>query len=175
MLQVAHNYEERGMSVLVLKPGIDTKGKQTVVSRIGSSRTVDVLVGEGDELTPQKISADTSCILIDEVQFLSADQINQLLEIALLKNIPIICYGLRTDFKTKPFPGAARLLEIAHSLEELKTICRCGKKAIFNGRKLGGDFTSTGEQVAIDGENKVEYEALCGKCYIKLVGPLTGK
>lgn len=175
LLQVAHNYEERGMSVLVLKPGIDTKGKQTVVSRIGSSRTVDVLIGEGDELTPQKISADTSCILIDEVQFLSADQINQLLEIALLKNIPIICYGLRTDFKTKPFPGAARLLEIAHSLEELKTICRCGKKAIFNGRKLGGDFTSTGEQVAIDGENKVEYEALCGKCYIKLVGPLTGK
>jgi len=175
LLQVAHNYEERGMSVLVLKPGIDTKGKQTVVSRIGSSRTVDVLIGEGDELTPQKISADTSCILIDEVQFLSADQINQLLEIALLKNVPIICYGLRTDFKTKPFPGAARLLEIAHGLEELKTICRCGKKAIFNGRKLGGDFTSTGEQVAIDGENKVEYEALCGKCYIKLVGPLTGK
>ena len=175
LLQVAHNYEERGMSVLVLKPGIDTKGKQTVVSRIGSSRTVDVLVGEGDELTLQKIFLVTSCILIDEVQFLSADQINQLLEIALLKNIPIICYGLRTDFKTKPFPGAARLLEIAHGLEELKTICRCGKKAIFNGRKLGGDFTSTGEQVAIDGENKVEYEALCGKCYIKLVGPLTGK
>lgn len=179
LLQVAHNYEERGMSVLVLKPRIDTKGKQTVVSRIGSSRPVDILIDETDNLTKilktENESCKVSCILIDEVQFLSDVQIEQLLDVAVLQDVPVICYGLRTDFQTKAFPGAARLLQIAHSLEELKTICRCGKKALLNGRKVNGIFTASGDQVAIDGENQVDYEALCGKCYIKLVGPVSTK
>lgn len=177
LLQVAHNYEERGMSVLLLKPSVDTRGEDTVVSRIGASRAVDVLVGESDDITEISRAKATrtkniSCILVDEVQFLSHDQVNQLFSIAIEDNIPVICYGLRTDFQAKPFPGAERLLQIAHSLEELKTICRCGKKAILNGRMVNGKFTSIGQQVAIDGQDKVEYEALCGNCYLKLVGPI---
>ncbi len=180
LLQVAHNYEERGMSVLLLKPSVDTRGEDTVVSRIGASRVVDVLVGESDDITEITRTKDSkpksiSCILVDEVQFLSHAQINQLFSIAIQDDVLVICYGLRTDFQTKPFPGAERLLQIAHSLEELKTICRCGKKAILNGRKVNGKFTNTGQQVAIDGEDKVDYEALCGNCYLKLVGPIASK
>lgn len=180
LLQVAHNYEERGMSVLLLKPSVDTRGEDTVVSRIGASRVVDVLVGESDDITEITRTKDSkpkniSCILLDEVQFLSHAQINQLFSIATEDDVPVICYGLRTDFQTKPFPGAERLLQIAHSLEELKSICRCGKKAILNGRKVNGEFTNTGQQVAIDGEDKVEYEALCGNCYLKLVGSIASK
>ena len=91
---------------------------------------------------------------------------DQALEIAVLDSVPVLAYGIRTDFQTKSFPGSRRLLEIAHSLEELKTICRCGRKAMFNGRKLNGQFTFDGEQVAIDGD-KVTYESLCATCYLE--------
>ena len=84
----------------------------------------------------------------------------------MLDDIPVLAYGIRTDFQTQGFPGSLRLLEIAHSLEELKTICRCGKKAMFNGRKVGGRFIFEGSQVAIDGES-VTYESLCPVCYLK--------
>ena len=84
-------------------------------------------------------------------------------------NIPVICYGLRSDFKTIGFPGSIRLFEVADVMEELITICRCGKRAKFNGRKIDGEFTSSGEQVAIDGEKNIEYESLCGKCYLEKV------
>jgi len=84
----------------------------------------------------------------------------------VLDSVPVLAYGIRTDFQTKSFPGSRRLLEIAHSLEELKTICRCGRKAMFNGRKLNGQFTFDGEQVAIDGD-KVTYESLCATCYLE--------
>lgn len=82
-------------------------------------------------------------------------------------NIPVICFGLRTDLNTKGFEGSTRLLEIAHSIEEMKTICDCGAKAIFNARMVNGEFVFDGEQVAIDGENEVTYESLCAKCYYK--------
>jgi thymidine kinase len=81
----------------------------------------------------------------------------------------VICYGIRTDFQTAAFPGSRRLLEIAHSLEELKTICRCGRKAVFNGRLVGGEFVFDGEQVAIDGV-EVTYESMCAKCYLRMSG-----
>ncbi len=97
---------------------------------------------------------------------MTRDQVNQALEIAVLDGVPVLAYGIRTDFQTKGFPGSLRLLEIAHTLEELKTICRCGKKAMFNARKLGGDFIFTGNQVAIDGD-VVTYESLCASCYFK--------
>ena len=90
------------------------------------------------------------CILVDEVQFLKEAQIDELFEIAVTLNIPIICYGLRTDFKRNGFEGSTRLLLIAHSIEEMKTICACGKKAIFNGRKINNKFVFEGEQIAID-------------------------
>ena len=172
LMQVAHNYEERGMQVLLMKPKIDTKGGDTLVSRLGVKRHVDLLVSEDLNLleTINKYLNEgrkIDCILVDEVQFMKAEQIDQLFEIAVKINIPIICYGLRTDFKRNGFEGSTRLLLLAHSIEEMKTICACGRKALFNGRKINGRFVFEGEQIAIDEENNVEYESLCGHCYYK--------
>ena len=175
LLQVAHNYEERGMKVKILKPGIDTKGNDKIVTRIGLKRKVDHIVKEGENLNKylNSLDKDIECILVDEAQFLSRDQIDELFMFSKLKDKPIICYGLRSDFKTIAFPGSLRLFEIADVLEELYTICRCGKRAKFNARIVDGKFTSSGEQVAIDGENKVSYESLCGKCYLEKVLGIT--
>ncbi|MDO5026473.1 MAG: thymidine kinase [Tissierellia bacterium] len=171
LMQVAHNYEERGMKVRLLKPAIDTKGDNRLVSRLGVERRVDRLIKPEDNIYDLyediKAGEKISCILVDEAQFLSEDQVDQLMAIASKKNVPVICYGLRTDFKTEGFPGARRLLLIAHSLEELKTICRCGKKAVLNGRKINGKFVFEGDQVAIDDGEKIDYEALCVDCYYK--------
>jgi len=146
------------------------------VSRLGVERSVDLLVSPNENLRVEftllanehraRSNSPISCLLIDEAQFLTRDQVNQALEIAVLDGVPVLAYGIRTDFQTKGFPGSLRLLEIAHTLEELKTICRCGKKAMFNARKLGGDFIFTGNQVAIDGD-VVTYESLCASCYFK--------
>ena len=115
----------------------------------------------------QEINGKIHCILVDEVQFLKSIQIDQLFEIAVVFNIPVICYGLRTDFKMQGFEGSIRLLLLAHSVEEMKTICKCGKKAVVNGRKINGRFVFEGEQIAIDNVDDVEYESLCGDCYFK--------
>ncbi|MFM2185369.1 MAG: hypothetical protein RIS55_1017 [Actinomycetota bacterium] len=176
LLQVAHNYEERGQAVILAKPNTDSKGEDAIVSRLGVERSVDLLVSPNENLRVEftllanehraRSNSPISCLLIDEAQFLTRDQVNQALEIAVLDGVPVLAYGIRTDFQTKGFPGSLRLLEIAHTLEELKTICRCGKKAMFNARKLGGDFIFTGNQVAIDGD-VVTYESLCASCYFK--------
>jgi thymidine kinase len=175
LLQAAFNYEERGQYVLLAKPAIDYKGDKDVLSRLGVSREVDFLIRPQDNLRElfsenrdevnSKTGQDVSCLLLDEAQFLTEDQVDQALEVAVLDSVPVLAYGIRTDFQTKSFPGSRRLLEIAHSLEELKTICRCGKKAMFNGRLLNGKFIFSGEQVAIDGD-KVTYESLCPACYL---------
>ena len=167
LLQTAHNYEENGMKVLIVKPKIDTKGNDKVVSRIGVERQVDLLLDKNDnlfEIVKDKYS-DINCILVDEAQFLERDQVDNCMDVVINLNIPVICYGLRTDFKTKAFPGSERLLSIAHTLEEMKTICPCGSKALFVGRYINGEFTTEGDQVAIDGENSVTYKSMCPKCY----------
>ena len=176
LLQAAYNYEERSQYVLLAKPAVDSKGDRNVVSRLGVTREVDFLVEPNDDLRElfqqhatdfeSRNSKPIACLLLDEAQFLTPDQVDQALEIAVLDSVPVLAYGIRTDFQTKSFPGSRRLLEIAHSLEELKTICRCGRKAMFNGRKLNGQFTFDGEQVAIDGD-KVTYESLCATCYLE--------
>ena len=117
----------------------------------------------------QERGRDISCLLLDEAQFLSEQQVDDLLRIAIQQDIPVLAYGIRTDFQTVAFPGSRRLLEIAHSLEELKTICRCGRKAVFNGRRIGDRFVFDGDQVAIDG-TEVTYESLCGACYLEESG-----
>jgi thymidine kinase len=170
LLQVAHNYEERGMHVLVLKPEIDTKGNTSIVGRIGISRPVDMLVHEQMNVRTaiaqwSKDVEHIDCVLVDEAQFLTAEQVEQLLDLTVYEDIPVLCYGLRTDFQRQLFPGSQRLLALAHSLEELKTICRCGRKATFVGRKVDGRFVSSGSQVAIDGEKSTTYESLCAVCY----------
>lgn len=172
LMQVAYNYEERGMKVVIIKPRIDNKGGDTLVSRLGVNRRVDLLVSDHDDIFQIisnyiKENNKIDCILVDEVQFLRESQIDQLFEIAVKINIPIICYGLRTDFKRNGFEGSTRLLLLAHSIEEMKTICACGRKAIFNGRKINNKFVFEGEQIAIDDEDNVEYESLCGECYYK--------
>lgn len=176
LLQVAHNYEERGQAVILAKPNTDSKGEDAIVSRLGVERSVDLLIAPTENLRVEftllanehraRSNSPIACLLIDEAQFLTREQVNQALEIAVLDGVPVLAYGIRTDFQTKGFPGSLRLLEIAHTLEELKTICRCGKKAMFNARKLGGDFIFTGNQVAIDGD-VVTYESLCASCYFK--------
>lgn len=170
VLQVAHNYEERGMNVLLIKPAADTKGNDQVVSRLGATRKVDILATPDINLLDavgqwSKDVEPVSCVLTDEAQFFTAEQVDQLLAITTTLKIPVICYGIRTDFQTKLFTGSTRLFELAHTLEELKTICRCGKKAMFNGRKINGEFIFEGNQVAIDGQDNIEYESLCASCY----------
>ena len=172
LLQAAFNYEERGQRVLLAKPATDTKGDDLIVSRLGVTREVDFLIGPADSVADVFGRAASvrgepvACLLIDEAQFLQPAQVDELLEIAVLQGVPVLAYGIRTDFQTKAFPGSARLLELAHSLEELKTICRCGSKAMFNGRKVDDRFTFEGDQVAIDGE-EVTYESLCATCYFR--------
>lgn len=172
LMQVAFNYEERGMETVVIKPGIDTKGDDKVVSRLGIERKVDIVVREDMDLVDEVAGyiencGKLHCILVDEVQFLKGEQVDQLFEIAVKMDIPVMCYGLRTDFLMNGFEGSERLLLIAHSIEELKTICACGRKAILNGRKINGEFVFEGSQVAIDHENDVEYESLCGECFFR--------
>ena len=170
LLQVAYNYEERGMKIAIIKPMRDTKGASNVISRLGIVRPVDLLLSNKKNVFDEVEKWNTKhgkvdCILVDEVQFFNKEQIDQLFEIAVKMDIPTICYGLRTDFLMNGFEGSTRLLLIAHSLEELKTICNCGKKAILNGRKVNGKFIFHGDQVAIDGNDNIEYESLCPKCY----------
>ncbi|HAE74189.1 MAG: thymidine kinase [Aquiluna sp.] len=176
LLQAAYNYEERSQHVLIAKPSVDSKGDKSIISRLGVSRDVDFLITPTQNLREKFASeAETlnraenkkiACLLLDEAQFLTPEQVDQCLEIAVLDGVPVLAYGIRTDFKTLSFPGSKRLLEISHSLEELKTICRCGRKAMFNGRLLNGVFVFDGEQVAIDGD-QVTYESLCANCYLE--------
>ena len=178
LLQVAHNYEEKDMKVLVLKPSKDKKGDRKVVSRLGVSREVDYLVDENDSIIEimenyLKDNNKLDCLLVDEAQFLEPSQVDELLFFSTDMDIPVICYGLRTDFRLQGFPGSARLLEIASSIEEMKTICECGKKATINVRYVNGELVTEGDQVAIDGFDKVTYESLCPKCYYKKIKKLT--
>ena len=172
LMQVAYNYEERGMRVLLIKPSTDKKGGDKLVSRLGVERKVDLLIDDAqniyDEVNKwQSEKYNIDCILVDEVQFFKANQIDELFKVAVCLDIPVICYGLRTDFKMEGFEGSTRLLLLAHSIEELKTICKSGKKAILNGRKINNKFVFEGQQVAIDNVDNVEYESLCGHCYFK--------
>lgn len=179
LLQAAFNYEERGQRVLLAKPRIDTKGDDRIVSRLGVVRAADVTIAPDDDLREAfareraaqeaRDGARIACLLVDEAQFLTRAQVDDLLRIAVLDDVPVLAYGIRTDFRTVAFPGSGRLLEIAHSLEELKTICRCGRKAVFNGRRVGERFVFDGDQVAIDGVD-VHYESLCASCYLRESG-----
>ena len=172
LMQVAHNYEERGMRVILIKPSTDKKGGDKLVSRLGVERKVDILCAKQMDIYEeikkwQEVKFKIDCILVDEVQFMTKEQVDQLFKIAVVLDIPVICYGLRTDFMMEGFEGSTRLLLLAHSIEEMKTICKCGRKAILNGRKINDEFVFEGEQVAIDNIDNVQYESLCGHCYFK--------
>ena len=172
LMQVAYNYEERGMNVIIIKPKTDTKGGNKITSRLGVTRVVDMILDPSDDVYSNiesyiRDKEEINCILVDEIQFLKSHQIDELFKVSVIMDIPVICYGLRTDFQMKGFEGSKRLLLLAHSIEEMKTICTCGKKALLNGRKINGRYVFEGDQIAIDNEDEVEYESLCPRCYFK--------
>lgn len=173
LLQVAYNFEENGRKVLVIKPAIDIKGKDQLVTRIGLTRKVDIVLENDESLYQENLYhkwRKVDAILVDEAQFMNGNQVEELWRISKENNIPVICYGLRADFASHAFPGSARLFELADEFTELVTICQCGKKARFNARKVDGKYTNVGEQNIIDGSVvSVVYQPLCGECYLKFV------
>ena len=159
------NYEERGMRVWLIKPSIDDRdGASVVRSRIGLSADAFVVSPETDIFTEFEKQDNTHVIIADECQFFTAEQINQLRRIVDLKNIPVLCFGLRTDFLTQLFEGSKRLFEIADSVTEIKTVCSCGNKAIVNARIDGnGRVVTEGGQILIGGNDS--YVAMCHRCW----------
>ena len=177
ILQTAHNYEENNFKLIIVKSVKDTKGEDTIISRNGMNRKVDILLGENESLLTEenyKIYYTAKVILVDEVELLNENQIKELWMIAHLINIPVICYGLKSNFKGEIFgDGIAQIFAIADIIEEIgsSSLCRCGKKAIFNARKENDKFTDVGPNIVIDDGSTKEYEyvPLCGDCYLKYV------
>ncbi|NLW47582.1 MAG: thymidine kinase [Firmicutes bacterium] len=161
LLQVKYNYEERGQKVLLLKPAIDNRcGAVKIKSRVGLESDA-MIINQDTNLIGLVTDEEVNCILIDEAQFLSKEQVLQICRIVDDYNIPVIAYGLRTDFKGELFPGSEALLSFADSIEELKTICWCGKKATMNTRLVNGKPVYEGEQIQIGGNES--YISLCRK------------
>ena len=156
------NYEENGSKVLFIKPATDTRdGKDIVKSRIGLSSKAKVLEAT-DNLSPAMVQG-YDVIICDESQFFTPKQVERLKDLAAFLDIPVICYGLLTDFQTHLFPGSKRLIELADSLQEIKMICKCGKKANVNARLIDGKITKEGELVMLGGNES--YKAMCYECW----------
>ena len=163
------NYEEQGMRVWLIKPAADTRyGKDIVRSRIGLEQTGDVITEEMNlfEIFRDREKEFNDVIIADEAQFLTPAHIEQLRDIVDNYNVPVMCFGLRTDFRTKMFPGSARLFELADSVSELKTVCTCGGKAMVNARIDGeGNIVTEGAQIMLGGNES--YRPMCYKCWKK--------
>ena len=168
LLQVVYNYKKNNLNCILVKPKIDKKGDNKIVSRLGIEREVDILLEENTLISDKLDFKNVDSIVVDEAQFLSIDQVKDLWLISKLKDIPVICYGLKTTFKGEFFTGSKPLMELSDTLEELVTICSCGRKAKFNARKINGEYTLKGDEVAIDGID-ANYDALCPECYINKV------
>lgn len=170
LLTTAYNFEERGMAYLCFKPSIDTREKKNVIrSRIGIERECSWIYRDTDmfelvnKLTEEK-KPRPEWILVDEAQFLTADQVDQLARVVDTFGINVICYGLRTDFRTNLFEGSRRLFEIADTIDEIKSTCNCGRKTIVNARIDGrGEIITEGEQVEIGGNDR--YMSVCRNCW----------
>ena len=164
LLAVAHNYEQQGKNVLLVKPKIDTRfGEQHIKSRAGLERKADIVVEKNSRLSTQSLYG-IHCILVDEAQFLNSAFIDHLRQISRDVDIPVICYGLRTDFKTQFFVGSHRLMELADQIEEIKATCHyCNRKAIFNLRVIDGQATLAGPQIKLGTEE--QYLPSCSSCY----------
>ena len=179
LLQVAFNYEERGMKVAVIKPRTDTKNGTKILTRIGPERETDFCFDRNAnlyDLVSQKYQ-DVSCVLVDEAQFLTKKQADELSRIVAKLDIPVMAYGLRLNFRQEDggFEGATRLLQIADDIEEIKTICECGHKATRNARLIDGKIVTDGPDVLIDGSDQtVEYKAFCFGCYHRRVTDAEG-
>ena len=163
------NYEERGMRVWLIKPATDTRdGEGLISSRIGLSAKADIISHEESIIALLDKMSGIDVIITDECQFFTPEQIDELREIVNFRDIPVLCFGLRTDFMTHLFPGSRRLLEVADSITEIKTICSCGAKAIVNARiDSEGHVITSGSQVFIGGNDS--YVAMCHKCWSRAI------
>lgn len=173
LLQDHYNYTKYLLRIVVMKPKVDTKGGNTVVTRIGNNITVDTLIPKSANLLSNKYKKkylDADFILVDEAQFLSKSQINDLWYIAHKYNISVICYALKSNFKGDLFEGSMQLFARSDEKHELTVNCICGKPAMFNARRVNGIYSSSGKEVVIDGENNnVEYIPLCSNHYLEYV------
>lgn len=175
LLSVWYNYHEKGKTAFIMKPLIDTKGINRVVSRDMQSKEVNYLIEEDDDIYEiiKKVlqTSQIDCILIDESQFLKEHHIIELTDIVDYLNIPVICYGLMRDFQGHLFEGSKCLLENVDKIEEIKTICECGHKATQVIRYVNGIATLEGEQIIIDGaDDEVVYDSICRKCKKEILG-----
>jgi thymidine kinase len=168
LLAVAHNYRKQGKRVLLLKPRLDDRfGRGRIASRSGLEAEADMLV-DRDTVFDLAMFRGIDCVLVDEAQFMAPAIIDQLRVMTLVLDMPVICYGLRTDFRTESFPGARRLMELADSIEEVKVTCQfCGRKAVFNLRMVDGRAVVEGEQIVL---GDAQYAPVCGKHYLERVG-----
>ena len=169
LLAVAHNYRKQGKRVLLVKPALDDRfGAERIASRSGLEASADVLVGEADELWPEDVEG-IDCVLVDEAQFLSPRVVESLRRVTVRPGVPVICYGLRTDFRTRLFPGSQRLLELADRIEEVKVTCQfCQKKANFNLRLADGEAVKDGPQIELGADE--HYAPVCWQHYESAAG-----
>lgn len=160
------NYEELGMTVWLIKPSTDTRdGADIIRSRIGLQRSAQIITPEQNILEEYRKIGARSVVIADEAQFFTPEQIDQLRELVDSEDVPVLCFGLRTDFLTHFFPGARRLMELADSITEIKTVCACGRKATVNARiDANGRIITHGAQVFLGGNDS--YIAMCHKCWI---------
>ena len=165
LLQIAYNYEEQGQRVHLFTAGIDDRsGTGCIASRLGLQRPAGVFDEQTDFLSLLVAQSDLACVLIDESQFLSPEQVRQLHRLDNIHNVPVICFGLRSDFLGNAFPGSAQLLTLADDIEEIKTICTCGRKATMNIRMdASGQRVHAGAQVEIGGNGR--YQQVCARCF----------
>ena len=170
----AYNYNETNQNVIIMKPKIDDKGDKKIVSRTGLEQDVDFLINKDDsiiDILAHKLK-DIRIILVDESQFLNKQQIDELFALTKSIDIDVVCYGLRNNFKMEAFEGSRRLLEIADELDKFTSLCGCGNKASYVGRKYKGIFQTDGEEIVIDkqeNQKNYEYIPLCGECYLSKV------
>ena len=161
-LMVEFNYMERGYNVLLVKPAVDTRDEKPVIrSRVGLERPCK-LIAPGETFA-DLLEEKHQVIIVDEAQFLTGQQVEELKNLTVDKDIPVLCYGLRTDFSTRMFPGSARLLELSESIVEIKSICHCGSKATVNARFNENGIIREGPQVVIGGNE--QYTPLCYRCW----------
>ena len=175
IIKTYYNYVEKGMEIIIIKPGDDLKAGENIQCRSGAELKCDYVVSKDVNIyyliADRLLEHNLDCILVDEAQFLTVEQVDELSDVVDNLGVPVLCYGLRADAFTKAFPGSLRLFEIADVFEELKAVCKCGSKANFNLRlnKIDDEFVPvfSGEQVSIDGID-AEYDSVCRPCYKKL-------
>lgn len=175
LIKTWYNYNEKGMSVIIIKPGDDKKAGENIQSRANEELRANYVVPTNvniyDLISFHLVDNNLDCILVDEAQFLTAKQVDELSDIVDNFNIPVLCYGLRADAFSHLFTGSQRLFEIADVLEELKAVCKCGSKATYNLRldRIDGELIPifSGPQIAIDGIDS-DYDSVCRPCYKKL-------